>query len=151
MDRIIASRTGVALLSIIGCIVIGCGTNPRPQTIQIKGKLTYDGGQWPAGGQLYLLPVQPAEGYPRRAAIAKYDVDGKFDSPTSWEEGDGVVPGKYRVSVECWKVKPTINGPPPVSYVDARYVSAATSDIEVEITPESEGKDFLWDIASNNH
>lgn len=129
--------------------VVGCGGNSRPKTVPISGSISYGGAEWPAEGQLHFLPLEPAEGYPRRNAVVDFGQDGKFSSPTSWEAGDGVVPGKYRVYVECWKIKPTIDGPPPVSYVSDKFMSGAQSDIEVEITADSSDETFHWDIAPN--
>jgi hypothetical protein len=95
------------------------------------------------------LPLEPAAGLPRRPATASFSADGQFGAPTSWQEGDGVVPGKYKVYVMCWKVPPTSTGPPPVSYVAPKYQSAATSDRTVEITSESADEEFVWDFPSN--
>jgi hypothetical protein len=137
---------------VIACTVLnltGCGDGNRPATVSIHGRVTLDNGDWPKDGVLYFLPLEPAAGLPRRAATAKFGTDGNFSTPTSWAEGDGIVPGRYRVYVECWKIRPTRAGPPPVSYADTKYQSGATSDIEVEITPESDGQAFEWNFPSN--
>lgn len=137
----------------MACIVVatlGCNGNSRPKTIPISGSVSYGGGEWPAAGQIHFLPLEPAEGYPRRPALANFDADGNFDSPTSWEPGDGVVPGKYRVYIECWKIKPTIDGPPPVSYIADEFMSGAMSEIEVDITVDSRNESFHWDITPRN-
>ena len=141
----------VALLACLTALFIGCsgcGGGDRPKTVHIEGRVTLDGGDWPQAGELYFLPIAPEEGYPRRAATAKFGTDGVLSPPTSWEEGDGVVPGKYRLFVECWKVPPTRTGPPSVSFVADKYMAGATSDIEVTITAESANEELLWDFPS---
>ena len=139
----------LAWLSVAMALAGGCGGGDRPKTIRIEGKVTLDGSDWPQEGELYFLPIAPAEGYPRRAAAARFGKDGTFSSPTSWEEGDGIVPGKYRLFVECWKIPPTRTGPPPLSYVADKYMAGATSDLEVTITAESADEFFQWDFPSN--
>ena len=131
--------------------VAGCGAGDRPQTIPIQGTVTLAGGPWPKPGEVYFLPIAPKDGFPRRAAVARFETDGKFSSPTSWVEGDGIVPGRYRVYVTCWKTPPTRSGPPPVAYTDSKYQSGATSDIEMEADAESEGKEFRWDFPAAKH
>lgn len=124
----------------------GCGSRNHPQCVPIHGLVTLGSGSWPKEGEVYFLPLEPAAGLPRRAAVAKFQIDGQFSTPTSWVEGDGVVPGRYRVYVVCWKTPPTRSGPPPIAYTDPKYVSGATSDIEVTINAESEDEDFHWDF-----
>ena len=130
------------------CLAAGCGGG-RPKTLPIEGRVTLAKGGWPIEGEVYFIPLKPAEGYPRRAARAKFDSDGVFSSPTSWEEGDGIVPGTYKVFIACWKVRPTGTGPPPISYVAPEYQNATLSDLEVEITPESARQKFEWDFPRN--
>jgi hypothetical protein len=136
------------MISILA-LSAGCGGSDYPTTVPISGRVTLDGGGWPTEGEIYFLPLQPAAGLPRRAATAKFSADGQFDAPTSWEPGDGIVPGEYKVYVMCWKVPPTSTGPPPVSYVAEKYQSAATSDRVVQIGAESASEEHEWDFPSN--
>ena len=48
-----------------------------------------------------------------------FDVDGTFEV-TSFELGDGLVPGTYRVRIECWEQYPG-DFRPGVSYVPEKY------------------------------
>jgi hypothetical protein len=137
--------------SFIALILLGgCGGADYPTTVPISGRVTLAGGIWPTDGEIYFLPLKPAAGLPRRAATAKFSSDGQFGSPTSWREGDGIVPGQYKIYVMCWKAPPTSTGPPPVSYVAEKYQSAATSDLTVDITPQSADEEFKWDFPRNN-
>jgi hypothetical protein len=60
-----------------------------------------------------------AEGLPNRPGRADFDTSGKFVA-RSFQDGDGLVPGRYRVLVECWKVVP-VDGKPGVSYIASGY------------------------------
>lgn len=109
---LLASRfAGVALL--ISCI--GCNASDRPKTIPVAGKITFDGNPPQFPGGIFFAPLEVEEGYPRRGGRALFDVDGSFQA-TSFDDGDGLVPGTYRVRIESWKVPPSM-GKPGVSYV----------------------------------
>ncbi len=136
-------------LVLIAAVLLGCGGADRPLTVPISGSVTLNKGAWPSSGTLFFLPLEPAPGLPRRAATAEFETDGVFATPSSWTEGDGVVPGRYKVFVECWKVRPTRAGPRPVGYTTPKYQSGATSDIEVEITEESADNTYQWDFPSS--
>jgi hypothetical protein len=107
MIRNCTHQTALVLLATLACV--GCGDS-RPETIPVTGRLTYGGGDWPNEGVIYFTALEPAEGFPRRAGTGYFEADGSFEAQT-WVEGDGLMPGKYRVSVECWKVPPKIDGP----------------------------------------
>jgi hypothetical protein len=121
-----------------------CGSD-RPQTIPVTGKVTLNGGTWPVPGELYFLPTRPAEGFPRRPGKAQFDTDGAF-AATTWEDGDGLTPGEYKVFVMCWKTPPTFGGPPPESYVDEKYQAGATSDITIDVKLDSTHGNVAWDF-----
>ena len=74
-----------------------------------------------------------------------FDKDGTFVAKT-WTEGDGLTPGKYKVMVACWKRPPTATGPPPISYVDGKYQSGATSDVTLEVAPDAGSQTVGWNI-----
>jgi len=145
----LAIRGSAFIVSCLGISLSGCKDRSRPSVVPIHGRVTLDNGAWPEAGTLHFLPIKPAPGFPSRAATVKFDTDGNFPAPTPWAEGDGIAPGRYKVYVECWKVPPTRDGPEPVGYAAPKYQSAATSDIEVEITPQSESETFEWDFPSN--
>lgn len=136
----------LAVMALAASGATGCGSSKRPQTVDIHGQVTLAGGPWPQAGEVYFLPLEPAAGLPRRAAVSAFETDGRFSTPTSWAPGDGIVPGKYRVYITCWKTPPTRSGPPPVAYTDEKYISGATSDIEITIDEQSPDKDFKWDF-----
>jgi hypothetical protein len=138
--------TLLRFLPTLFCLLLlsGCGSD-RPQTIPVEGTVTLNGGPWPAPGELYFLPTRPAEGFPRRPGTAEFGTDGEF-AATTWEDGDGLTPGKYKVFVMCWKTPPTFKGPPPESYVDVKYQAGATSDITLEVKLDSAPDAVTWNF-----
>ena len=100
-------------------LLTGCGPS-HPTTVAVRGKVTYGGGSWPKAGLLYFTIVTAAKDFPGRTGTARFETDGAFEAMT-WKPGDGLMPGRYRVGVECWKVPPTMGGPKPVSYVPLKF------------------------------
>lgn len=123
----------------------GCGKS-GPELVPVHGRVTYGGGQWPTAGILYFTPDKPAAGLPARPARAEFGPDGSY-SATSFEKGDGLIPGHYLISVECWKEPPQMGSPkPPVSYVPDKFQSGQTSGLELTIEPGSRSKEMNFDI-----
>ena len=57
---------------------------------------------------------------------------------TTFRPGDGLLPGEYRVNVECWRVPPSMTSPqPPQSYVPAPFQSGTTNGFTVHVPAES--------------
>lgn len=124
--------------AVIGvALLLGCSRGrPGIEIVKVEGRVTLDGGPMPAAGRLLFLPQAVAgsgdEARPSRPASATFAADGRFQA-TSWEPGDGLVPGKYAVVVECWQTPPTMNGPPAVSHVPAAYRAAETTPLTLEV------------------
>ena len=111
----------------------GCGGSSHG-TVNASGKVTFDGGPPPAAGQVYFAPVNAPEGK-NRPGSGQFDTSGEFTA-TSWDPGDGLLPGTYKARVQCWKVEPTADGNPGVSYV-------ATDAPQIEIVIPESGKDDI--------
>lgn len=78
--------------------------------VPVTGKITYDGGEWPATGTIFFSPITVAEGKPRRPAVAKFGPDGTF-SAMSYKPDDGLIPGTYSVKIQCYEQQPDSNRP----------------------------------------
>jgi hypothetical protein len=114
-------------LFLLGLLVIaGCGRRDV-ETVPVEGKITFGGEACPAAGAIYFVPTSVPAGLPRRPASGAFDKDGRFRA-TSFQPGDGLVPGTYTVRIECWRQAPTeiARG---VSYVPAGY---SPPDVTVE-------------------
>ncbi len=117
----------------------GCSQDPVGR-IPVRGKVTYGGGGWPTSGVVYFNPLEPAEGYPRLNGIGRFGPDGAFDVESTGE-GMGLVPGKYRVVIECWETPPNMEGKPVKSYVPAQF---AAPEIIVEVGKSPQ--EFTFDV-----
>jgi len=110
----------VGITVLIGPALVGCGQS-GPQRVLVRGKITFAGGPPPADGIIFFAPAQPAEGFPSRPGRARFTKgDGTF-VVTSVQPEDGLVPGTYRVQINCWRRMPGGDGTPGVSYVPANY------------------------------
>ena len=65
-----------------------------------------------------------SEGFPGRPGMAPFDTQGRF-VVTTWENVEGLMPGQYRVGIECWKLPPSKDNPRGVSYLPAKYCNAS--------------------------
>jgi hypothetical protein len=122
----------------------GCSDKRAVKTVPVQGVVRLESGPWPATGNISFVPVEAAPGYPLRPGWAEFNQQGEF-SAGCFEDGDGLVPGKYAVNIDCWDtVIQVANGKPTkpkASCIPARYqrgfkelvVSAEADDpIEVE-------------------
>lgn len=113
----------------------------KPSGVRIRGRITYGGGEWPAPGCLYFSCVKSAEEFPWRPAHAEFDTDGTF------EAREGLMPGRYKVTVECWERPPTPEDDPGKNYVPPEYRSPATTPFELTANPDDNAiEDLQWDV-----
>ena len=93
-----AARLGCAILVSAACpVVSGCGDG-RPGRVPVTGTVVYR-GQPLAGGDVVFFPV---EGSPGNRARGKANNRGEF-ALTTFIEGDGAVPGDYKVMVFAYR------------------------------------------------
>lgn len=121
----------------------GCG-NPRPKLVPVEGTVTLD-GEVVEGAIVAFEMINPPAEYGRPSS-AITDAAGKFQVQT-YEPGDGLPPGKYRVLVQKREpIQPlgenydsemgTVNGR-GIQYrmiVPAKYSDPTASGLEVEVT-----------------
>jgi len=123
-----------------------CGSNV-PKTIRVSGRVTFDGQPPPGPGSVYFLPIEAAEGFPSRPATGDFDKDGHFKAKT-FDPGDGLMPGKYILYVECWETPPNLEGKPEKSYVPQKYQAAQTSGFKLDITPKMGPQEVNLELAT---
>ena len=123
----------------------GCGVD-RPETIPVSGRITFDGSAPPAAGILYFTTDVPAEGFPRRPTLAKFDEQGGF-RVTTWDRGDGLMPGHYKITVECWETPPELGISGGKSYVPTKYQDPRSTDLRVEIMRDDGSRTLDLNIA----
>ncbi len=119
------------LLASLSLIATGCSDNGL-EMIPVSGTVTFDGGECPAEGSLYFIPVEPPPGIPMRPGTGDFDRDGAY-AVKSFKPGDGLLPGKYQVRIECWEVPPNMEGRPVKSFIPQRYHVAEESGFELDV------------------
>jgi hypothetical protein len=82
-----------------------------------------------------------------RPASGAFEKDGRFKAQT-FDPGDGLMPGKYLVSIECWDTPPNMQGNPGKSFVPRKYQNPQTSGLVVEVTPKSRAQDVRFDVVT---
>ena len=108
------------IAAVMLCVLLGgCGGVERPTTVPVQGQVTFAGGPCPAPGTVFFGPLEVADGLPRRPGRGRFDTDGKF-TVQSFAPGDGLVPGRYRIRLQCWKVAPSPSSV-GVSYLPPGY------------------------------
>src|SRR5262245_7129088 len=127
-------------------LLTSCGSG-LPQTIPVSGRVTFNGQPPPAAGIVQFVAVEAAEGFALRPGSGAFGTDGRYRAPT-FEPGDGLMPGKYTLSVECWDVPPNLTGNPSKSHVPKKYQTPKTSGLTLEITPNMRSQVLDLDLVS---
>ena len=130
-----------ALLSVAAPFVAGCGDGQRGR-VHVSGQVLIDGKPLTVG-TVGFVPTDA------RAAFGSIGADGRF-TLTSFEPGDGVVPGTHRVSVSAVELlsKTTFRCHAPKKYADYRTsdltqtISGPTDSLVIELTWNG-GKPFI--------
>src|SRR6478736_4664490 len=104
------SRCDRFCLTLIFVLISSCGSN-LPKTIRVSGRVTFDGQPPPGPGTVYFLPQEASEGFPSRPATGDFDSAGVFKA-TTFDPGDGLMPGKYTMHIECYQTPPNMEGKP---------------------------------------
>ncbi len=120
---------------VIACA--GCGGDARPTTVPVHGKVTYQ-GEPVTQGTVTFQPVKPAEGYPKRPATGTIGADGTYELST-FEAGDGAIPGEYQVAVVSKTGEATLEQPdaPETWLVPEKYASAEQSGLTATVPPDA--------------
>jgi hypothetical protein len=106
--------------------IAGCHKNTS-LTKQVRGQITFQGSQPPAEGKITFAPIEAMASYPRRPASGDFDKTGAF-SLTTFTKGDGIIPGRYRAKINCWREPPSLETQLSANYVPADFKFEATVD-----------------------
>jgi hypothetical protein len=137
-------RIGTLAAAVFVTACAGCRESPL-ELVPVRGRVLYGGGQWPAGGTILFLPEEPMMGHTYHPGTATFGPDGRFVAGT-FSAGDGLVPGTYVVRVECWKVPPTMGGPPPESYLPPAYLRGEKSLPNLVVPADSHRVDVDYGV-----
>lgn len=121
----------------------GCG-DASPRTYPVRGKVVFaDGTPLSTGG--VVLSESASDGSAAVNARGAIAPDGTFEL-TTFNPGDGAVPGKHRVLVRAQR-DPTIfleHGIPPKPVIDPRLEQYDTS--ELQFTVEEKSNDLTIEV-----
>ena len=121
-----------ALAPMLILVVCGC-SGKQSTTIPVSGRITFAGGACPADGTIVFSPVTVEKNLPRRPGTAAFHQDGRF-AVTSFQEGDGLVPGRYQPIISCWKGEPRNDD--PSSFERLNYVPKNYKAEEIVVSSE---------------
>ncbi|MCR4415774.1 MAG: hypothetical protein NUV77_25450 [Thermoguttaceae bacterium] len=147
MRRSPMPRPAAVFLLLVVALGATCGCGNRgPETVPVRGRVTFGGGPWPKPGTINFLPHKPHPDYPSRPGSAEFDTEGNF-VVTSWRPGDGLAPGTYRVSIDCWEVPETMDKPNAGrNCVPPKYRNSQTSGLEVTVEEGKPISDLRFDV-----
>jgi hypothetical protein len=150
-------RQFVRLFSFFSLVVFlgpGCSKeSPLPPRVPVSGTVLYQGA--PVSGATVVFEGETAA----RPGVGVTDQAGKFRL-SSYSEGDGVPPGKYRVAITKFEAPPPAQedtsmeaaaarkpepASAPKSLLPKRYADSATSGLE-ETVAEGNTNDFTFDL-----
>lgn len=148
----------VCVVAAAAVIQAGCGGNPYG-AVPVSGSVTFAGQRPPAECEIYFLPSAGSSAgtnaLPPRPGRGLVNRDGVF-TVSSFQEGDGLLPGTYDVRLECWRTPPQVSHDTPdiikgVSFVPVAFTpppltvqpgqAAIRYDLDVPAPPSTSGKD----------
>lgn len=101
---VLKHRAMIALMLLAA--FAGCGTDENlPPTVPVKGKVIYQ-GKPVKDAVVMFFPADDVVGNP---GIAKTEADGAYQL-TTYETGDGAVPGKHTVTVQLFNAPISLPG-----------------------------------------
>lgn len=137
---------GVALVLALATNLLVQGGSRRLPTVPVHGKVLYAGKPLEYGAVL----LQPDVGPPAFGSISP---DGNFRL-TTYDDGDGAVPGRYRVQITCFEsqrpgAEPVEKNKEPVlgkSFIPEKYTRYDTSGLQVEVKQDPAGSKLDFQI-----
>lgn len=92
------------LVAALLVLLTSCSDNGLGM-VRVNGQVTFEGRETPEHCTVFFHPIEVPEGLPKRPAASQVDEAGRL-SVTSWEPGDGLVPGTYQVKIQYYDPKP---------------------------------------------
>jgi hypothetical protein len=132
-----------SLKFFLGCLILlsclGCG-DKLPATVPVRGKITFAGQAPPKPVLLTFVCLTTESSEIKQNGTAQTQADGSF-VVTTFRPGDGLIPGKYRVNLECWQEQPTMDRPSGKSHVPASFKAT-----ELEVSSSQSNVSFDLDV-----
>jgi hypothetical protein len=125
---------------------MGCGRGGGQEVVPVRGTITYGGGTWPKPGVLQFFADSSVPDQSLRPAVGEFGADGRL-TVTTFTKGDGLVPGKYRISVVSYETPPSKTELTfPKNYVPRRYHSPATSGLAITVDKGQKVVELSFDV-----
>jgi hypothetical protein len=127
MNRVVCFAAAVAI-----ALAGGCGSDTPWSPVDVTGKVTYeDGSVIPVQSmKLYFAPQTPPKDtktFPRQGSVGVNVADGSFADVTTYQYGDGLIPGKHKVIVVAYDGGRDLS--PKVPRI---YSSVTTTPLEID-------------------
>ncbi len=134
----IANHAGQRLVWTIMLFVVNLlpGCSNSPQCIPVQGTVTVDGAKVPGPGFIYFTSDPDHTQGLSRPGTAEFDAEGNYKVKT-FMPGDGLLPGKYLLRVDCWQSAPNMEGKPVISFLPQKYQNASSSGLVLNVEPNS--------------
>jgi hypothetical protein len=140
MDKGLRRVLAVFYSATLAGLFVGCsGEDPRPATVPVQGKVTYQGQPVPKG----TITFQAASG---EAAVGEIQPDGTYTLST-FKEKDGAIPGAHKVMIvantgDPTKMPSTPGYVVPKDLIPQKYASLETSGLEITVSKDKPSYDF---------
>ena len=136
-----------SLVAIGTLMLAGCGSS-GPATVPVHGTVTWQ-GQPLDNGTVVFHPVDVAADGLRRTPMAQLRPDGTFQMST-FAEGDGVMPGRYSVSIQSYTEGVVVDFIDPSkaskSRIPQRYTTPQTSGLTADVAPDADSVELQFDL-----
>jgi hypothetical protein len=126
------------LVFVATACTIGC-SDKLPRTVRVEGCITYQ-GKPVTQGSITFMPIAMAPGSNTQPATGSLDSDGNYRL-RSYREKDGILPGKYAVSVAAYHSYRLPTGPgEKLDYsIPEKYTSPQTSGLNADVLADAAG------------
>jgi hypothetical protein len=114
-------------------LLMGCNQSQFP-LVPVTGTVTFDGGGCPGPGSVTLQPLEISQELPNRPASGNFKIDGAYTVNT-FNNQQGVLPGRYRVVVSCLSGGPDFNKADP--WGDVNFIAESYHPTELTIDADS--------------
>ncbi len=117
---------GFNFIAVCALLCLGCAriSEDLPETVPVTGTVTYQSKPVPGANVMFY----PEEG--RKPAVGTTDENGVY-SLTTFEKGDGAIPGTHTVTVTAYDS--TDQGASMASLVPEKYASPTASPLQVTV------------------
>ena len=120
---------------MLGCVLLaGCGSNEPFAYVPVTGKVTYEDGSPIVADSVEVTfysqsPPKDPKTHPRPGVCIVNKADGTFKDATSHKPGDGIVPGKHKVTVQTFDSTHM-----PTDVLPKEFTSPDTTPLEFDTT-----------------